>query len=205
VDVEAESLIASLLAGRRKGRSMAHAKRRSTSTSGAHAGRDNRGESEEPGLQAYGNTSPDGQTVAEEQYQTHTRRDDRDLSEEPDVLLDIPVLKVGSIHIEVDDLDAHVALLAEVLDLVKLNVGVDAHLANVAVDIEGVEAQALLKVRLHHIAAIVGRVLTSVDRNPELLAGLGRTVESLGTGAGHTLGHIGVAVEDVGKGTHGCL
>ena len=55
------------------------------------------------------------------------------------------------------------------LDLVKLNVGVDVHLGKVRLDIKGVEAQALVKVRLDHVAAIVDRVLTTLDRNPELV------------------------------------
>src|SRR3712207_9024778 len=45
--------------------------------------------------------------------------------------------------------------------------GVDVELGKVALDIKGVEAQALLKVRLDHVTAIVDRVLTTVDRNPE--------------------------------------
>ena len=44
----------------------------------------------------------------------------------PDVYLDVPVLEVDEIDLEVEDLRAHVSLQAEVLDLVKLNVGVDA-------------------------------------------------------------------------------
>ena len=75
------------------------------------------------------------------------------------MLLDVPVVKVDKIHLELEDLQAHVALKAKVLDLVKLNVGVDVHLGKVRLDIEGVEAQALVKVRLDHVAAIVDRVL----------------------------------------------
>ena len=93
------------------------------------------------------------------------------------MLLDVPVVKVDSIHFELDDLDAHVALKAKVLDLVTLNVGVDVHLGKVRLDIKGVEAQALLKVRLDHVAAIVDRVLTTLDRNPELLKSVGKSVE----------------------------
>ena len=43
---------------------------------------------------------------------------------------------------------AHVALQAKVLELVNLNVGVDVQLGKVKLDIKGVEAQAVLKVRL---------------------------------------------------------
>jgi len=119
---------------------------------------------------------------------------------EPDVLLDVPALKVDSIHLRVDDLDAQVALKAKVLDLVTLDAGVDVHLDKLRIDIKGVEAQALLKVRLDRVAAIVDRVLTTVDRNPELLESLGRAAEEAGAGAGQAVGEAGDAVESVGEG-----
>jgi e3 binding domain len=139
-------------------------------------------------------------TVAEREYTSYALGDPDEKPQDADVLLDVPVLKVDSLHLEVDDLDAHVALKAKVLDLVTLNVGVDAQLGKVRIDIKGVEAQALLKVRLDHVAAVVDRVLTTIDRNPELLDSVGRAVEDIGSGAGHTLGETGEAVEDVGEG-----
>jgi e3 binding domain len=144
-------------------------------------------------------------TVAEREYRAYASPDGGDPSGDPDVLLDVPVVKVDSIHLELDDLDAHVGLKALVLDLVKLNVGVDVHLGKVKLDIKGVEAQALVKVRLDHVAAIVDRVLTTLDRNPELVKSLGRAVEEIGTGAGETLSDTGEAVEDVGEGAEGAV
>ncbi len=84
--------------------------------------------------------------------------------------------------IEVDDLRAQVAVRAEVRELVKLNVGAQARLGTVELQIEGVEAQALLKARLDRVGAIVGRVLMSLDRNPELLESVGQAVEEVGGG-----------------------
>jgi e3 binding domain len=144
-------------------------------------------------------------TVAEREYRNYASRDGGDPGDEPDVLLDVPVVKVDSIHLELDDLDAHLALQAKVLDLLNLNVGVDVHLGRVKVDIKGVEAQALVKVRLDHVAAIVDRVLTTLDRNPELMQSLGKTVEDVGSGAGRTLDQTGDALEDVGKGAGGAV
>ena len=91
------------------------------------------------------------------------------------------------------------------LDLVKLKVGVDVHLGRVALDIKGVEAQALLKVRLDHVAAVVDRVMTTLDRNPELLESIGEAIEDIGAGTGDMLGESGEAVEDVGEGTETAL
>src|SRR5919109_3855691 len=144
-------------------------------------------------------------TVAEREYLEYALSDPQETGEDPDVLLDVPVVKVDSIHLQLENLDAHVALKAQVLDLVKLNVGVDAHLGKLRLDIKGVEAQALLKVRLDHVAAIVDRVLTTIDRNPELVKSLGEAVEEIGSGAGHTLGETGEAVENVGEGAEGAV
>src|SRR5919202_1536152 len=144
-------------------------------------------------------------TVAEHEYRRYATAGRKDPGSEPDVLLDVPVVKVDSIHFELDDLDAHVALKAQVLDLVKLNAGVDVHLGKLRIDIKGVEAQALLKVRLDHVAAIVDRVLTTIDRNPELVKSLGRAVEDVGSGAGETLADTGEAVEEVGEGAEGAV
>ena len=144
-------------------------------------------------------------TVAEREYLDYALSDHREMGDDPDVLLDVPVVKVDSIHLELENLNAHVALKTRVLDLVKLDVGVDAHLGKLRLDIKGVEAQALLKVRLDHVAAIVDRVLTTIDRNPELVKSLGEAVEEIGSGAGHTLGETGEAVEEVGQGAEGAV
>jgi len=144
-------------------------------------------------------------TAAEREYEAYALEGIDDPRGDPDVLLDIPVVKVDSIHLQLDDLDAHVSLLARVLDLVRLSVGVDVHLGKLRVDIKGVEAQALLKVRLERVTAIVDRVLTTLDRNPELLESLGRTLEDVGQGAGHALGETGEAVEDIGSGAKGAV
>jgi hypothetical protein len=144
-------------------------------------------------------------TAAEREYEAYALADIEDPRGDPDVLLDVPVVKVDSIHLELDNLDARVALKAQVLDLVKLNAGVDAHLGKLRIDIKGVEAQALLKVRLDRVAAIVDRVLTTIDRNPELVKSLGRTIEDVGRGSGQALGKTGEAVEDIGEGAGGAV
>jgi hypothetical protein len=144
-------------------------------------------------------------TVAEREYRSYAAHEAADTGGDPDVFLDIPVVKVDAIHLEVDDLRAHVSLQARVLDLVKLNAGVDVRLGKLRIDVKGVEAQALLKVRLDHVTAIVDRVLTTLDRNPELVKSLGRTLEQVGEGAEHALGETGEAVERVGEGAEGAV
>ena len=84
---------------------------------------------------------------------------DVDMEESPDVLADIPVVKVDKIDIEVDDLDARVAVLAKVRKLLKVSVGAQVHLGEVELKIEGVEAQALLKARLDNVSKILERIM----------------------------------------------
>src|SRR5213592_3923704 len=110
----------------------------------------------------------DDKTVPERMYEDYTVVDPGEISDtdEPDVIVDIPVVKVDEIHFELDDLEARVSLHAEVLDLVKLSVGVHVELGKVELNIKGVEAQALMRARLDHVTAIIDRVLTTLDRNP---------------------------------------
>src|SRR5215213_7221130 len=111
------------------------------------------------------------------QYDDYSIVDPSEIPEGPDVLVDVPVVKVDEIDFELDDLHAQVAVLAEVRDILQLSVGADVRLGKVELKIEGVEAQALLKARLDNVTAILARVLTTLDRNPELLESIGRAVE----------------------------
>jgi hypothetical protein len=142
---------------------------------------------------------------ANREYRAYVGREEQDPAGPPDVLLDVPELRVDSIHFELDDLDAHVALKANVLNLVKLNVGVDVHLSKTKLDIKGVEAELVLKARLDHVTAIVDRLMTSLDRNPELVKGLSRAVSEIGQGAGETVDRTGDTAKDVGKGAQSAL
>jgi e3 binding domain len=163
-----------------------------------------------------------GKTVPEGMYEDYTVIDPGEISDtdEPDVVVDIPVVKVDEIDFELDDLEARISLHAEVLDLVKLSVGVHAELGKVKLNIKGVEAQALLRARLDHVTAIIDRVLTTLDRNPDVLKtiaqslepvteGAGKAVGEVGEGANRAVGQIGEgagsAVEDVGEGAEGAV
>ena len=147
-----------------------------------------------------------GGTAAEREYEDYVLAERDAARDEPDVLLDVPVVEVDEINLEVEELRARVSLQAEVLDLLKLNVGADVFIRQVALEIKGVEAQALLKVRLDNVARILDRVLKTIDQNPEIVeriaAGVGSGVEDVGGGAAKSLGELGEgageAVEDVG-------
>jgi hypothetical protein len=130
--------------------------------------------------------------VSEERTQQNTSdaeevaavREEAD-GQEPDVLLDVSELEVDRITLEVEDLRAHVSILAELANLLSLSVGVDARLDRVKLEIEGVEAKVLLKVRLKHVRAILEKALDTIAENPEILRILARSLsrvvrESLG-------------------------
>ena len=140
-----------------------------------------------------------------EEFEDYSVLDPSEIEDGPDVLLDVPVVKVDEIDLEVDDLRAQVSVNAEVRGLVELNVGVEARLGKVELNIQGVEAQALVKARLDNVSAILDRVLLSLDRNPELLESVGEAVERVGGGTGKMLSESGEAVEDVGEGTEDAL
>jgi hypothetical protein len=139
------------------------------------------------------------------EYRRYVSREESDPGGPPDVLLDVPELRIDLIHFELDDLDAHLAVKANVLNLVKLNVGIDVHLSRVKLDIKGVEVEAVLKARLDHVTAVVDRLMTSLDRNPELVEGLSRAISEVGQGAGEAVDKTGDAAKEVGKGAEGAL
>jgi len=87
----------------------------------------------------------------------------------PDVLLDIPALNVDELHLAVSHLEARVSLKAEVAKMVKIDVGVQVAMDDVDLDLNGVHAQALLKVRLEQVSAILSHALQTLDNNAELL------------------------------------
>jgi len=168
------------------------------------------------------------QTSAQREYQDYaaTGGGEQPSDREPDVLLDVPVLNVGAINLEVRGLRAHVAVLAELANFVNLSVGVDARLDEVKLTIEDVEAQALLKVRLEHVRAILEKALQTIAENPQILESLSRSVdrtaeqvggaarEAVGEGGavsqvaggvGDTTRQVGKVAERVGEGAQGAV
>src|SRR5918993_462962 len=127
-------------------------------------------------------------------------------SPEPDVFLDAPKVNVEEIYLDVEGMDAHLSLRAKLAILVQLVAGVHVHLGKVELDIKGVEAEAMLKVRLENLYDILDRALTTIDRNPQILESLLKTVDTAVDDVGQTaqtaLGPRGAAsraVDQVGQ------
>ncbi len=89
--------------------------------------------------------------------------------EDTDVLLDVPRLNVEELNLEVDNLRAVVSAKAELAGFLSINVGVDAYLENVKLEVKGVEAQVQLKVNLERILGSIDKALQAIDDNPQLL------------------------------------
>jgi exonuclease VII small subunit len=150
--------------------------------------------------------APQDADVVEEPTTTQRKHDDSAAAdggggstgqEEPDVLLDVSELEVDRIRLEVEDLRAHVSVLAQLANLVSLSVGVDARLDRVELEIEGVRAKVLLKVRLEHVRAILEKALDTVASVPEILERLGQTLDELLEGR---LGDASATLEQVLEG-----
>jgi hypothetical protein len=103
---------------------------------------------------------------------------------DPDVVLQIPHLRVDDICAEVDDLDAHVSLRARLGGLLQLDVGAQARLLTPRIDIRGVTTEAMLEVRLDELNGILDRALSSVDRNPQIIEAVVRTADATAAGVG---------------------
>ena len=149
------------------------------------------------------NSGPE-ETTAQREYQEYAATDGgrRLVTEEPDMLLDVPTAEVERINLEAVGLRAHVSLLAELPYLVHLSVGADVLLDRVKVELEGVKAQALFKVRLEHARAILQKALDTITENPQVLEGLARVVdltsEQVGGTARDAVGEHGAVSQVVG-------
>jgi predicted metal-dependent hydrolase len=113
-----------------------------------------------------------------------------------DVLLDVSELEVDRINLTVRNLRAHVSVLAELASLLSLQIGVDARLEETELEIEGVRAKLLLKVRLDDIRAVLREALQTVAEHPQILRILTRAVDEVVTGRlGDALGTLENALE----------
>jgi len=118
------------------------------------------------------------------QEQTPARQD-------VDVILDVSELEVDRIKLTVRNLRAHVSVIAELASLLSLQVGVDARLDEVDLEIEGVRAKVLLKVRLDDVRAILKEALETVAEHPEILRILTRALDEVVSGRlGDALGTL---------------
>lgn len=122
-------------------------------------------------------------------------------AEQPDVVLDIPNLSVDEITLEVQNLEAKVALDARLANLLHLSAGADASIESVKLTIKGVQVQAALIVRLDNVKAIIDRTLQTLDNNPQIIeqltGTLDNTVNTVGGVANNAVTTVGDLTRDV--------
>ena len=139
-----------------------------------------------------------GVIVAEDPPTNNGPQEETPARQDVDVLLDVSELEVDRIKLTVKDLRAHVSVLAELASLLSLQVGVDARLDEVELEIEGVRAKVLLKVRLDDIRAILEHALDTVAEHPEILKSLTQALDDLLTGRlGDALGTVENVLESL--------
>ncbi|HEX8395626.1 MAG TPA: hypothetical protein VF665_24960 [Longimicrobium sp.] len=107
-----------------------------------------------------------------------------------DVVLDVPALCVDALQLGVRNLDVHLALNAQIANLVEVSAGADVRIASVDVGLYGVQAQALLLVDLDDVVQVVDRTMTFIDNNPQIVSSLTSTVNN----AVGTVGQLGNTV-----------
>ena len=124
--------------------------------------------------------------IANAQRDTTTRRptgqrysaQQTSLTPNRDVILEVPELSVDSIGLTVSNVRAHISLDANAMNFVQLTAGVDVGIKQVQLGISGVYAEAYLYVDLDNVAKIVDRVVTTLDRNPQILTRLLAAVDT---------------------------
>jgi hypothetical protein len=91
--------------------------------------------------------------------------------------------------------------VAQLANLLNLQVGVDARLNRVKLVIEGVRAKVLLKVWLDEVRAILEKALETLGEHPEILENLLRTINELLEGRlGDALGTLENVLEGLEEG-----
>lgn len=119
-----------------------------------------------------------------------------------DVVVSVPRLCVDRIQLDVDNLQARVALNARVANLVSVQAGADVSIRQVSVGVRGIRAEALLLVDLDNVAAVIDRTLQFVDNHPEIVTQLtgtlNNTVNTVGSVANTALQPGGVVDRTVG-------
>ena len=120
-------------------------------------------------------------TLEAQQATAAPRLNQTTLTPNRDVILEIPELSVDSLGLTVSNVRAHVSLNANAMNFVTITAGVDVGIKQVQLGLVGVFAEAYLYVDLDNVARIVGRVVQTLDKNPQILTQVLKTVETAAT------------------------
>ena len=85
-----------------------------------------------------------------------------------DVLFDIPALDAEEVDLKSEEVRVRVSFAADLGEMVKINVGLEAEAKELDLQIKGLQSQAQLKARLDNVREIFSEVLTALENNPDL-------------------------------------
>jgi hypothetical protein len=91
--------------------------------------------------------------------------------DQPDVVLDVPRAVVGKLSLDLENLQARLDIDTRVAKLVQISAGVVATVQKLKMELEGVETEAHLVVRLERVANVLEKALDAIDAQPELAKG----------------------------------
>ena len=141
-----------------------------------------------------------GRTIFEREYDGRlVGEEGQPVGEDADVTLDVSSLEVEELNLDVENLRARVSLQAELADMVKLNVGVEAEVDKVKLEVKGLDAQALLKANLDNVREILVQALDTLDNNPSILEDLVRTADESSADSGRALEGAAGPIGDVSE------
>jgi len=125
-----------------------------------------------------GDDDDNGNMSKAQESKTGGKEMGRPPADEPDVYVFVPQVHVGELCIDVERLEAHLALRTQVANLVNLVAGVHVAVDKVKIDLKDVNAEAELKVRLENTYNILDRTLTTLDENPQVVEQLLQTADT---------------------------
>jgi hypothetical protein len=86
----------------------------------------------------------------------------------PDVELHVPRADVKKVSLDVENLQARLNVDTHVANLVSISAGVVATVQRLKVDLEDVQAETHLVVRLDRVAQVMSRALAAIEQRPDL-------------------------------------
>jgi hypothetical protein len=112
-------------------------------------------------------------------------------TDEPDVVLDVPRAKIDKLALDVENLQARLDIDTRVANLVQINAGVVATVQKLKMELDGVETQAHLVVRLDRVANVLERALAVIDAKPDLAGQGSAPVATAASNAAATAAALG--------------
>jgi hypothetical protein len=93
---------------------------------------------------------------------------DAPASDQPDVVLHVPRANIGKVALDVENLQARLDVETRVANLVQISAGVVATVQKLKVELDQVETEVHLLVRLKRVTDVLEKALDAIDAQPDL-------------------------------------